>query len=247
MKSTEVRPKFTDAFERVSSKLSLLNRYGDRLGDDHHVQRYIVDSLVELLSLWVKASELFTSQKPLLGCWPRIELQFEAAVKQLSSHVKSVQDIVQVEAVFGKESRTGSDPFKMLLQGEEDDELFPVNTLDRDLSPFFTRDDVVDRIDKFMKLSLSPGEPLRKYVLCGLGGSGKTTTALAYAHKAREEMAYDAIFWIRSQTPAQIDQTFMKVAVKFNLPMEEMTKDPDALKLRIRTWLEKTSKLSRCL
>lgn len=49
-----------------------------------------------------------------------------------------------------------------------------------------------------------------------------------------------AVIWIGSQTPAQVDQSFMKLAVKFNLPMHEMSKDSYAMKLRIRTWLEKT-------
>ncbi|KAJ4263560.1 hypothetical protein NW762_006379 [Fusarium torreyae] len=244
MRSTEVLGKFTEALKRVSNKLQLLNRYGRRLVNDSDVQSYIVDALIELISLWVKASELFTSQRSLLGTWSNHEAQFEAAEMKLDNYVKAVADIAQVEAAFGKANQSSSDPFKMLLQGEEDDDLFPLNTLDRDLPPFFTRHDVVDKIDDFMKPSPSPNEPLRKYVLSGLGGSGKTTTALAYAHKARKEASYDAIFWVGSQTAAQIDQTFMKIALKLNLPMNEMTKDPAALKLRIRTWLDKT-KLAR--
>lgn len=59
------------------------------------------------------------------------------------------------------------------------------------MPPFFCREDDVKKVEEFMKPGPKPGEPLRKFVLSGLGGNCKTTTALAYALKSRAESAYD--------------------------------------------------------
>ncbi len=247
IKSTDVLTKFATALKKVSSKLRLLNRYARRLGGDPDVQSLTMAALVELLNLWVKSSDLFKSQRSVVH-WPKVASAFDAAETELGNFVKAIGDIVQVEAAFGKVTMSAAaDPLKMLLQGEQDDELFPINTLEKEVPRFFCRTEEVRKIEEFMNQNgdtqLAASGPPRKFVLSGLGGNGKTTTALAYAHKLREDgRFYDAIIWVGGETVAQVDQSFMKLAVKLNLPVEEMTKDPDALKLRIKTWLEKTSK-----
>lgn len=75
---------------------------------------------------------------------------FEAAETQLNDYMNAVAEIVKVEAAFGKDSRTSSSPFKMLLLGQEDDDLFPIHTLERDVSPLFSRNEEVEGIESYM-------------------------------------------------------------------------------------------------
>ncbi|KAI0199458.1 P-loop containing nucleoside triphosphate hydrolase protein [Astrocystis sublimbata] len=242
IRSTEALGKFVGALKKVTWQLKLLNRFAHRLGNDPDVQGIIVSALIELINLWVQAKAIFTSQKSPLVHWRIIESAFDSVEASISIHVKSISEIVQVEAAFGRDSRTDMDPVKMLLQGDQDEGLFPINTVDTVVPQFFYRDAEVRKIEDFMSPIPEPGKPLQKVVLCGMGGSGKTTTASAYAQKVQEKREYDAVLWIGSQTSAQIDQSFMNLAVKFNLPLEEVSNDLTALKLRIRTWLEKTVK-----
>ncbi len=52
-------------------------------------------------------------------------------------------------------------------------------------------------------------------VISGLGGIGKTQTALEYAYKYRSE--YDYIFWIRADSEFTIQTDFVQIAEKLNL------------------------------
>lgn len=52
-------------------------------------------------------------------------------------------------------------------------------------------------------------------VIHGLGGIGKTQTALEYAHVQAPK--YDAIFWLRSQTEAELSTSYAAIAVKLRL------------------------------
>ncbi|WP_411081013.1 FxSxx-COOH system tetratricopeptide repeat protein [Streptomyces sp. cmx-18-6] len=49
-------------------------------------------------------------------------------------------------------------------------------------------------------------------VLCGLGGVGKSTVALAYAHQYRS--AHTLVWWITADSPARIEQSFAAIALR---------------------------------
>ncbi|WP_330456262.1 FxSxx-COOH system tetratricopeptide repeat protein [Streptomyces sp. NBC_00820] len=48
--------------------------------------------------------------------------------------------------------------------------------------------------------------------LCGLGGIGKSTVALAYAHQYRS--AYTLVWWITADSPARIEQSLAGIALR---------------------------------
>ncbi|KAI9790079.1 MAG: hypothetical protein M1816_005549 [Peltula sp. TS41687] len=80
------------------------------------------------------------------------------------------------------------------------------------LSPVFTgRDEDLQRL----AVSLAARKPSeeqdqRRYVLFGLGGSGKTQICLKYIERYRER--YWGIFWIDASTGASIQQSFTQIA-----------------------------------
>ncbi|KAJ5986317.1 hypothetical protein N7451_010682 [Penicillium sp. IBT 35674x] len=56
---------------------------------------------------------------------------------------------------------------------------------------------------------------LRFFVLCGLGGSGKSQVALEYVHRYRD--SFEACFWITCDTSVKITQGFVEIARKLQL------------------------------
>jgi len=52
-------------------------------------------------------------------------------------------------------------------------------------------------------------------VLSGLGGIGKTQTALEYVYRNKQE--YDAVFWAAADQPAILSSTFMNMAARLEL------------------------------
>lgn len=75
---------------------------------------------------------------------------------------------------------------------------------------FYGRQDILLQLDQHL---LTPsaeaafsGEPQspRHVAICGIGGVGKTSIAIEYAF-SRQDM-FDAIFWIRADEPAKLEQ-----------------------------------------
>src|SRR5579864_518822 len=83
-------------------------------------------------------------------------------------------------------------------------------------NPFFTgREDVLAQLhralqaDATVALSHSQG-------ISGLGGIGKTQTAVEYAYRYRQE--YQSIFWVRADSSSALMADFVSIADQLQLP-----------------------------
>ena len=71
--------------------------------------------------------------------------------------------------------------------------------------------------------------------ITGLGGIGKTQTALEYAYRYRKD--YRIIWWLRAEEPATLAADYAQLAIEFNLPEQKATEQ--ALQIQaVRNWLE---------
>lgn len=61
----------------------------------------------------------------------------------------------------------------------------------------------------------SESNGLRQFALCGLGGLGKTEIALEFALQHKDD--YDAIFWVRADTVAKLDECYNDISIKLGL------------------------------
>lgn len=70
------------------------------------------------------------------------------------------------------------------------------------------------------KMISSEGDGLKQFALCGLGGLGKTEIALEFALQHKDD--YDAIFWVRADTVAKLDDCYNDISIKLGLqdPLE---------------------------
>ena len=71
--------------------------------------------------------------------------------------------------------------------------------------------------------------------LSGLGGIGKTQTALEYSYRYRHE--YHAIFWIRAESEAALNTSYAEIAKRLALPEQEAP-DADKIIQAVKHWLE---------
>ncbi|MEL6777483.1 MAG: toll/interleukin-1 receptor domain-containing protein, partial [Cyanobacteria bacterium J06597_16] len=71
--------------------------------------------------------------------------------------------------------------------------------------------------------------------ISGLGGIGKTQTAVEYAYRHRDD--YTAVFWVRAETVAEMQTGFVEIARLLGLP-EKDAKDPNDTVQAVRRWLE---------
>ena len=101
-------------------------------------------------------------------------------------------------------------------------------------NPFFTgRDSVLQQLHDALAHEHS-AIISQSYALSGLGGIGKTQTAIEYAYRYANE--YAGIFWIRAETNESIVSSFVAIAELLNLP-EKQDKEQDRVITAVTRWL----------
>ena len=124
----------------------------------------------------------------------------------------------------------------------------PVTTVLKARNLMFTgRDDVLSDLHSKLMPSFAPSD-VRDRVRCsctihGIGGMGKTETALEYTYRYRT--CYSHIFWLAAETNAGLENIFLEIAPKINLTTEGYDKER-IIKL-ILEWFASTCKSNRML
>ncbi|MDQ3919080.1 MAG: FxSxx-COOH system tetratricopeptide repeat protein [Acidobacteriota bacterium] len=99
-------------------------------------------------------------------------------------------------------------------------------------NPFFTgRTEVLDELHQ----KLAAGG---KAALSGMGGIGKTQTAVEYAYRRRGE--YKAVLWAKADTEDSLKADFAAIAAKLDLPEKGET-DRDVVIAAVKRWLEENA------
>lgn len=76
------------------------------------------------------------------------------------------------------------------------------------------------------------------FTIYGIGGVGKSALARRYAQQQLENRAYDAVFWIRSEALAAIQDFFLEIARRIGVTSSA---NIDLTITKVMDWLSKTS------
>jgi len=105
-------------------------------------------------------------------------------------------------------------------------------------NPYFTgRDTILQNLHKALNKD-SATAITQGHAIFGLGGIGKTQTAVEYTYRYRSEYRY--IFWVRAETEIELQKGFIEIAKLLDLPEKVATNPADTVQA-VKYWLEQKS------
>jgi hypothetical protein len=106
-------------------------------------------------------------------------------------------------------------------------------------NPYFRcRADELDSIETFFA-EHAASDGLHCCVIYGFGGVGKSALAHAFVERCMERKQYDAIFWVRSQTKAELMESFTEIERILKLHTTTASEQGERIQ-RAKDWLNKT-------
>ncbi len=106
-------------------------------------------------------------------------------------------------------------------------------------SRFFGRKTELEKIDQYLGAKDVAG--LRSLAIHGLGGVGKTQTALAYAYSKVGD--FDAVIWLAAETEIALSSSLGEAAHHLSLPQSEVGHSINNVQL-VMKWLQTTGMTS---
>lgn len=176
------------------------------------------------------------------SAWPTVCTDFDATLNRIRKHLAQLKDKAEALSIRKAAMNAKQAPEAPTSIATSDDSLpcfimpFPRNPA------FYGREMELQTI----KAALHQDPTNLQYkilALIGMGGVGKTQTALSYAYD-RADHGVKAIFWVNSETALTIAESYTEIAKRLHL--EGAAADGAHLKNRylVSKWFQQTSKLS---
>ncbi|KAG8161020.1 hypothetical protein KVR01_009284 [Diaporthe batatas] len=257
-------PRIPRMLRDLCHRLEVLNNYGSRQlsGLASQMKEAALEIAVSLLSFFSHIVKFMRSDfnfaYSVSGPGPNDELAWRPLEKQYSSILNEIDDAVsrikdlselttrterhksESGSVFNMQPAIQSLPTQTVSLPLPIDETakLPCIIHPPRLNRFFDRTDVVLQITEYFS-KVDWESSFRSFALYGLGGVGKSSIALRYAETLVQRGELDALFWVHSEKPVTISQSFTDIALRLRLP-DARIKDHDENRAIVLSWLQQT-------
>ena len=165
-----------------------------------------------------------------------MDKKFESAISEIQNAIKRVKNVLRTN----QHRRNDTDVLSMMTINEPSTTSFPCYEVPKSGQVFVGRELELKEIKEFFESTIN-SKKLQSYVVYGLGGVGKTALAHAFVDYCREIDAYDAIFWIRAATSAEITDSFGEIYERLELSPSPNSINMDTRVMSVKKWLQKKS------
>ena len=189
--------------------------------------------------------------------WQPFEQDFTSVTREIDESVCRIEKISKISKNTKRSDRWSDPPQLQSMrslseqsfrsQPEESANLPCVILPSIRTSRFFDRTDVISKIEEHFS-KVDADRSFRSLALYGLGGVGKSSIGLRYVEAKLLRGELDAMFWVHSEKPVTIRQSFTDIALRLKLP-DARLKDHDECHALVLSWLQHTRErllLQRC-
>ncbi|GAB1201379.1 hypothetical protein APSETT444_010771 [Aspergillus pseudonomiae] len=233
--------------EELIAALPGIHPFEDNVILDEKLETAMVELYTELAVFSARAISFIRVRRqhllPIRQSWPQFSREFQHVLKRIQMLSQQVDRETQRAATTAalKWNNEMITLFQSLNTGHKDagPELpcfhVPLTLNDR----FYVREDLLDQIADTLSPKAGRSGP-RTLALYGIGGAGKTQTALQYAYRARDH--YDAVLWISADSTVKMAQDYMTVARRLGVvPATQETQDAFGAMAKMKSWLADTT------
>ncbi|KAF2229279.1 hypothetical protein EV356DRAFT_580965 [Viridothelium virens] len=244
--SKEILEKMVEILDKIRKELALFGNCAPYLNNPYlnnrtELQHSLVDMFVALINFWTQAMRYLrksSAERFLLDTWPKLNAKFEEALKEINSAVEHVHKLASVGKLPSDERFSAASLF---TTSDDNGAALPCFEMPPRNKYFVGRERTLLQMDEFLDPELCNND-LSSYIICGLGGVGKSSLALTYATNSQDSTRYDAIFWIKAQTSPDIRDSFSRMALRLELAQAGPNFDIDNNIVLFKNWLAKSAK-----
>src|SRR5216683_4754218 len=184
---------------------------------------------------------VLTSEPPLVPALPTLARVVKKCLAknseerwQAASDVKDELQWIAEEAPVGDHESSPQKSTLTVLTSKHQPSSQPWN-VPHERNPAFTgREDMLERVRSRLT-SNGTAALSQAQAISGLGGIGKTQTAVEYAYRYRQD--YTAVLWLVAETEQSLSSGFAALARLLHLPQTDAP-DQDQLRQAVQSWLE---------
>lgn len=238
--STEALQDVIDVLEEISLTLPRFRQYERTLPIDENFENALINVYTEVICFYARTIHFYRSHPHQIlryKSWSTFQGDFGKTIqriKRLSTVVEGEADIAKMKMDQDQYAEV-LEVMKVLKESKITGEARKCFYVPHSVNPrFWGQQNVLRELERI--LAPADGDKRqRSFVLWGLGGVGKTQTALKFASEHRQD--YDTVLWISAESHITSAQSFTEAARYLELLNSDDTEDSSSSMMKVKDFL----------